>query len=107
VGDGKIGHVSLVVMAADGFLGHIADKSFNALEDVLQGIGRIHRQAHTGSQEEQQQHQENQNFHGETVADGPGGMLDRNVQRLQQSQHWAAKQVVQELGKSKLFHFVR
>jgi hypothetical protein len=50
----QIGHVGLVVVADD-LIAHVADESFNTLDHVLQGAGRIHGKAHAGSQEEQQQ----------------------------------------------------
>ncbi len=71
------------VSVADDFMALLADHRVDALKDMLEIAGILHRQTRTHSSKDQHKQHENHNLHGYIVRDrrlGMGGMEVENAQ---------------------------
>src|ERR1700723_301276 len=93
-----------VVVMANYFFPHVADEALDALHRMLQAAGLVDRQTGANREEECDQQQQHNDFHGETVGDWRCRVMGMDSQSKQQRCDRAAEETVKQRGEPELLH---
>ena len=93
-----------VVVMANYFFTHVADEALDALHRMLQAAGLVDRQTRANRDEECDQQQHHNYFHGETVGDWRCRVMGMDSENQQQRCDRAAEEAVEQRGEPELLH---
>jgi len=93
-----------VVVMTNYFFTHVADEALDALHRMLQAAGLVDRQTRANRDEECDQYQHHNYFHGETVGDWRCRVMGMDSENKQQRCDRAAEEAVEQRGEPELLH---